>query len=276
MTTSNDYERISSSSLMRDAKQRFLQIARNFTILNPHLDLTLDWHGERYEYRATEPAWVKWLPSNPTSVHWYEIEHFERLAAAYVAADQQEGRDRTVREFISEFAGLSGTAKQKAVLDATGLARKNLSDLISGDQLDHSLITNLVAAMKANSRPVKPERLGVIGKDHIEKQLRSLGCGDASIRYEKKMGESGGIPWVLECAFGWNDSLEGRQLITGVNWSPSIGNPFRQLGKVGVSLDSVLESQRAGEEEPVVVLVHLAIARATFADRGKSTLVIGE
>ena len=30
---------------------------------------------------------------------------------------------RTVRELVAEFRGLSGTAKQKAVLGATGLAR---------------------------------------------------------------------------------------------------------------------------------------------------------
>ena len=89
-----------------------------------------------------DPAWSKWRPSDPTSAHWYEIEHFDRLVAGYLAADQKDGRGRTVREFIAEFRGLTGTRKQKAVLGETGLARKNLSELISGDQLDRSRLKN--------------------------------------------------------------------------------------------------------------------------------------
>ncbi len=265
----------SPCSIMQFAKPQFLQMARNFTILNPHLNLTMHWHGERQEYNAADPAWSKWRPSDPTSPHWYQIDHFQRLVAAYIAADQQEGRDRTVRELIAEFRGLSGTRKQKAVLDATGLARKNLSDLVSGDQLDRSMFERLLAAMKDNSKPVKPRMLGVLGENHIETHLASLGGDRESIRYERKEGVTNGVPWVLECAFGWNDDLDERRLITGLNWSPSIANPFRKLGEVGTSLDGLLENLWAGEEEPVVVLVHLAIARAEYADRGKSTIIIG-
>jgi hypothetical protein len=50
-----------------------------------------------------------------------------RLMGAYIARDQDCGREpRTVREFISEFRGLSGTAKQKAVLDGIGASRVTL------------------------------------------------------------------------------------------------------------------------------------------------------
>ena len=53
--------------------------------------------------------------------------------SAYIAYDQDHGRDRLVRQLVREFRGLTGTAKQKAVLDATGLARTNLSELANGD-----------------------------------------------------------------------------------------------------------------------------------------------
>ena len=41
-----------------------------------------------------------------------------------------------------------------------------------------------------------------------------------------------GIPFVIETAFGWlGDKAEDeRRLVTGVNWSPGIRNPFRALG----------------------------------------------
>jgi len=83
--------------------------------------------GERRVVRATNPAWQMWKPSDPTSAHWYKPEHFERLIAAYIVHDQDNGRVRTVRELITEFRGLSGTAKQKAVLNANGLSREPLT-----------------------------------------------------------------------------------------------------------------------------------------------------
>ena len=114
-----------------DAKERFLQIVDDFTWLNPHLSMEIEWFGERRVVRATNPSWQKWKPSDPTSAHWYKHEHLERLIAAYIAHGQETGHVRTVRELITEFRGLSGTAKQKAVLNATGLSREPLTAFIN-------------------------------------------------------------------------------------------------------------------------------------------------
>lgn len=96
-----------------------------------------------------------------------------------------------------------------------------------------------------------------------------------SFDYRKKEGTHEGVPWVIEAAFGWlgDGSIANRQLITGVNWSPGILNPFRELGRYGQSLDSLLEQQRAGRREPVVLVLHLACARVEYTDRGKSAVV---
>src|SRR5262249_43641795 len=49
----------------------------------------------------------------------------------------------------------------------------------------------------------------------------------------------------LPPSFGWcPDDENARRTITGVNWSPAIGNPFR--GAYGESLDSILAHQRSG------------------------------
>lgn len=69
----------------------------------------------------------KWLPSNPTSPHWYGDEHFERLIAGFIAHDADNGWDRTLRDLVSEFRGLTGSAKQKRVLEQAGLTRTHLS-----------------------------------------------------------------------------------------------------------------------------------------------------
>lgn len=267
---------VSPRSDLEGARSRFLQIADDFTWLNPHLTLTLGWGEDRLKLQATTPTWVKWLPSNPTSPHWYEPEHLQRLIAAYLKADQDAGREtpRTVREFVSEFRGLTGTAKQKIVLDATSLAREPLTRLVSGEDFDTPMVANLLKAMRANSRPVKSKQLGLIGEEHLRKVFEAHGCAMKSFKYTRSMAKSG-LPHAVEIAFAARkDQDSGRRLVTGVNWSPGIGNPFRQLGKQGESLDRVLAEQRATSDEPVVLFLHMACPRVRYTDRGKSAVVL--
>jgi DNA topoisomerase VI subunit B len=199
------------------------------------------------------------------------------LVAAYLSHDADVGRERTVRELVAEFRGLSSTAKQKAIGAATGLGRARLSDLRTGDGLDRSAIAALLAAMQAESRPVKPAQLGVIGREHLSRRFEELGVVMESFDYRKAEGVDDGLPWVVETAFGWLGAAadDDRRLISGVNWSPGIVNPFRLLGRLGQSLDSILEQQRAGRREPVVMFLHMACPRVEYTDRGKSAVVIG-
>jgi len=193
-----------------------------------------------------------------------------------VAAHLSNETYSTIRELVAEFRGFTGSAKQKRVLDATGLHRSPLSALVNGDgkSLDRKLVANLLAAMKENSKPVKPAGLGVIGRDHIASKFEAIGCEMDSFDYRKVTGVTIGIPWIVETAFAWCPEIEQRRIITGVNWSPGIINPFRELGTFGQSLDSILEQQRAGADEPIVLLLHLACPRVSFADRGKSSVIL--
>jgi hypothetical protein len=121
---------------LADATPRILQIASDCAFLNPHLTLTVT-AGDRVErYTPTNPGWKKWLPSDPTCPRWYTRERFERLVATYVALDQDRGKDRTVREFVSEFRGFRGSKAQAAVLEATKLSRAPLSSLAGPDGID--------------------------------------------------------------------------------------------------------------------------------------------
>ena len=63
-----------------------------------------------------------------------------------------------------------------------------------------------------------------------------------------------------------------RLLVTGVNWSPGIGNPFKRIGSYGDGLDAILAQQRSGPDEPVIVFLHLAHPRVEYTDRGKSAI----
>jgi len=265
----------SARSILASARQRFLQIADDYTFINPHLDLLVTWDGEQTHVPATAAGWKKWLPGNPTSPHWYDRERFGRLLAAYIAHDSARGTDRTVREFVAEFDGLAASAKQTKVLDGTALKRAPLSSLVADNEIDADAAAGLLAAMQRHSRPVKPRRLGVIGGEVLRRRFEALGCQPASFTYKKREGETDGIPWVQETAFGFCPGAKSRRFVAGVNWSPGIINPFRELGRFGGSLDTVLERCRAGADEPVVILLHLACPRVEYTDRGKSAVVIG-
>jgi DNA topoisomerase VI subunit B len=270
----HDEEAADSPRSIGDAKSRFLQIATDYAWLNPHTAITIDWFGKRTSIKATNPAWSKWKPSEPTSPHWYGVEHLERLIGAYIKHDTDNGRERTVRELVAEFRGLSATAKQKSVLDATGLARAPLSALVNGNGFHRPKIRKLLTAMRANSAPVKPDLLGSIGKEHFRQHLAAAGCEMESFEYRRVMETEDDIPWIIETAFAWCPKATQRRLITGVNWSPGIINPFRELGDYGTSLDTMLARARADTDDPVILALHIACPRVEYTDRGKSALVL--
>jgi DNA topoisomerase VI subunit B len=267
-----------ATSKLDQARAHFLQMAEDFGWLNPHLSLSVTWDGKRsVDFKASKLAWAKWRPSDPTSPHWYGEAHLRRLMGAYIARDQDHGRDpRTVREFVSEFRGLSGSAKQKHVLEEVGAARLSLPEFFgNSDRANNSRIAKLLAAMQRQSRAVKPKELGFIGKDHLAARFKGAGGDLETFRYRRIFGETDGVPDVIETAFGWcPDGANERRIITGVNWSPAIGNPFRSLGNYGESLDSILTEQRSGRDEPIVFVLHLARPRIEFTDHGKTAIVI--
>jgi hypothetical protein len=140
--------------ILDGAKSRFLQICHDYATLNPHLTLAVDWRGEPRQWKATDPKWTRWQPCDPTSAHWYTLERFEHLLCGYLAADADAGRQRLIREFLTEFNGLAGTVKQKTILAATGLARTDLTALKNGDGLNSRLVSKLLDEMKGQTRPL--------------------------------------------------------------------------------------------------------------------------
>jgi DNA topoisomerase VI subunit B len=257
----------------------FLKLAESFAWINPHLSLKVSWCGKvKLDVKATDPSWRKWLPCWPTSAHWYDLGRFRRYMAAHISNNDEV----TVRSFVSEFDGMARSAKQKEVLAATGASHVSLHDWFGRDKVNGDNVKNLLAAIRACTKPVRPATIGVIGKAHLFHMMERAGGEPKTFNYQPRLFETDGLPYVVEFAFGilraglddQNTPNSDRIEITGVNWSPGIGNPFRQIGRSGEGLDAVLANARANSGEPVIAALHVACPRVKYTDRGKSAIVV--
>jgi hypothetical protein len=173
---------------------------------------------------------------------------------------------------VRQFRGLSGTAKAKAICEAAGAGRMSLAQFYGDGEAGRA--SALLDAMRKQSRPIKPRDLGIIGEAHLRAKFESAGAAPESFNYKKSEIEHDGVPYLAEAAFGYRPKgINERRIITGVNWSPAIGgDPFRRLGDLGQSLGAILTKQRAGPDEPIITVLHLACPRIEYLDRGKSSV----
>jgi hypothetical protein len=69
-----------------------------------------------------------------------------------------------------------------------------------------------------------------------------------------------------------------RRIITGVNNSVAIGDPFRDISGVDdeyeKSLGELLTGLKADQEEPIVFVLHVVCPRLDYLDRGKSNVAL--
>jgi DNA topoisomerase VI subunit B len=237
-----------------------------YALFNPHAHFTLRTPEGKQTHEPTVTAWAKWRPSDPTSPHWYTPERLSTLIAGYLTAEQEGGRVVTVRDFVGEFAGLSGTAKRKAVVAAAGLVGKSLHDLIDDGELAEEKVGCLLGQMQHEAREILPATLGVLGETHLRRCLeRDYQIEPVSLTYKKIVGVVRGVPFVLEAAFGWHEQQENARSVIGLNWSAALKDPLP-------TLPDLMEENYIDRADPVVVLVHLASPRLDFTERGKGRL----
>jgi hypothetical protein len=270
------------ATLLNYARGEFIRLAEGYVWFNPHLTLRGSWYGKEFiDVAATNPDWKKWGPRNPTSPHWYDETRLQRYLAAHVARDRDLRRNRTVREFIAEFRGLSGTAVQRKVLEEVGCSHQSMAAFFGAEQVNRAGIAKLLASMRKHTKPVAAKHLGVIGEDHLKQRFLAAGGNSDTFKYQQRKGAtSEGIPYIVEFAFGLHQSglTQGgsisRKFITGANWSVGISNPFRAFGSTGEGLESTLAKVRANATSPVICALHLASAYIQYADRGKSSIIL--
>lgn len=245
-------------------KRNAVDLISNYALFNPHASFTCG--DSRYERTSDEIN--KWCPSDKIPAHWYSVERLRNLIAAYIHAEDHGGRVRTIRDFVSEFAGYTGPIKQQKVTKQLGMGKgAYLNELIKDGDVDINRIESLLTAMKLNSKALKPKVLGKIREDHIKNwMVKQRGIVPDSIRYQLKSGEEHDLPYALEVAFGiFDDKNKPKEILCGLNWAPTLKDPIRLISDQTV--EALIDSG-----DPVLLVVHLVYPQFKFTGKGKGEI----
>jgi len=256
---------------------------RRYALFNPHASFHLETPDWKEAWIGSMKEWGKWTPSDPTSPWWYTSDDLGRLVGAHIVHGEHTGRDLPLRELVAQFRGLSSTAKQKRV--TTQFEQGHLSEFMLDGSVDGNLMRKLLTCLKAESKVVKPERLGVIGEQAFRDCLtRWYDLDEECFNYSCQKGYEGDLPFVLEIAFARKQG-GGLEQYLGLNCSPSYGDPFAEArlsfaGKrdafSSVGLGAFLAERKVQRSDPLVIAVHLFYPRPRFRDRGKTGLQLEE
>jgi hypothetical protein len=185
------------------------------------------------------------------------------------------GEDLTLRGFVRQFRGLSGTAKAKAVCDKfPGV--KRLSDF-RGREPDVAL---LLGAMRADVLPPAPGVLGQVGEGHFRRRFERW-FGVRRWWYKKVAGEVAGVAYVAEVALA--ETAKPGRLFHGVNFSPTFDDPlagtaipgpdFSSYGVAGF-LDRGHARPGCSPHTQTAAAFHLVCPAVETLDKGKTRVKV--
>src|SRR5215217_2766811 len=201
-----------------------LHWVRSFAAFNPHATVSYQAKSDGSEdteiYKSThEGPFKKYVPSEPTSPHWYSPESLKVLVFSHIAHARGSGRDLPLGEFVRQFQGLTSTKKAKVVCSHLP-SFTHLSDF----EENEDAVAELLAAMQAESRAPKARALGYVGESHLRAFFE--GIYDVNeFKYVRREGTMpSGLPFTFEFALATLD--EPGHLYCGINFSPTFGDPL--------------------------------------------------
>ncbi len=234
-----------------------------------------------YQNTVTFPGnWRKFLPTDLTSPYWYDHDALKRLIFAHINQAHAGGEDLTLRDFVGQFKGLSGTAARKAVCDQIAWI-KRLSDF-ERQEFD---VAHLLDVMKRQAVPPSPSVLGLVGEDHFRSRFDEWYTAKR-FWYKKVSGVIDDIPFVFEVALA--ETEQRGDFFSGVNFSPTFEDPLSNTrltaGDVdGYGLLGFLTVAHASpdplyyeykQKAQTAAAAHLVCPALEFLDRGKTRLKI--
>jgi DNA topoisomerase VI subunit B len=252
-------------------------------LVNPHATISVidhaysDADSDTVFYKPSDRSWSKWTPSAPSSPHWYDGAAFAALVYAYIREIDRTGVDVPLGAFITEFDGLSGSVKQKAIRTAAA-GVTHLSGLDGRDEV----ITALHDAMLHHAKPTPAGRLGPVGADHYKSMLDA----EYALRrfwFKTKTVTVDGVPWIIEVAVA--DTVKPGHIWFACNHAPAFGDPLGRAhlsaGDVNVfGAASFLTAADANADDAFheagnrTAVVHVICAATQFVDKGKVALVV--
>ncbi|GJF09567.1 hypothetical protein NGTWS0302_24110 [Mycolicibacterium cyprinidarum] len=249
--------------------------AFNTALVNPHATITVDNppnsdtdRGAEF-YKPSDHGWSKWTPAMPSSPHWYDKGAFTALVYSQIREIKTTGVDVPLGGFITEFDGLKGSVKQKAIRTVAA-AITHLSGLEGRDDT----INALHDAMLTHAKPTPAGKLGAVGKDHFERLLDDW-YGVRRCWYKASTVTDDGVPYVVEVAVADTEASGG--VWFGCNHSPAFGDP---LGRTRLSAADIYVtgaasflSQSGVDQDHRAAVVHVICAAPQFVDKGKVALV---
>ncbi len=231
-------------------------------------------------YKSTRDLpFKKYVPSEPTSPHWYSPASLRALVFSHIADARNGGRDLPLGEFVRQFQGLTSTAKAKAVTKHLP-AFRHLSDF----EGDEEVVSKLLYRMQESSKPPKPTALGFVGEEHLRAFFESI----YEVKEVKYVRRSGILPSGLSFTFEFALATLDRpgHLYTAINYSPTFGDPLEGTALAGPQFKAhgikgflsqghaLPQSERAHHYSPasVAVAAHIITPAPIFLDRGKTRL----
>jgi DNA topoisomerase VI subunit B len=259
---------------------------RSFAAFDPHV--TFRYQGKNAPskegeiYKSTqERLFKKYIPSEPTSPHWYSPASLKALVFSHIADAYGGGRDLPLGEFVRQFQGLSSTKKAKAVCSHLP-EFKHLSDF----EKNEDAVGELLARMRAESKPPKASALGYVGEDHFRAFFENVYDEVREFTYVGRNNGTmpSGLPFTFEFALATLD--EPGHLYCGINFSPTFGDPLEGTALAGPKFKAhgirgflseghaLPRTSRAWYSSPasVAVAAHIVTPAPLFLDRGKTRL----
>jgi DNA topoisomerase VI subunit B len=274
---------------LEEDRQRFSSAhwVSSFAAFNPHATIvyqgkTSDGKGSIFYKRRHQDTFKKYVPSVPTSPHWYSPATLKGLVFNHIAHARKGGRDLPLGEFIRQFQGLTSTKKARAVV-----ARLGASDFshLSGFENHEGHVAELLSAMQAEAKVPNASALGSVGREHFKAFFEHTYSSVDEYKYVSRSGTlPSGLPFTFEFALVTLD--QPGHLFCGVNFSPTFGDPlagttltgpefeaqglysFLGMGHALPQSDSAWHYTRAS----VAVATHIVTPAPLFLDRGKTRL----
>lgn len=238
--------------------------------------------GNAQVYKPTVEAgkFKKFMPTDPISAHWYDLDSFRVLLFSHIAHARGGGRDLPLGEFVGQFRRLSSSAKRKAVSDTL----PGISHLSDFDNREGQ-VGDLLRAMQEFTEELSVKVLGSVGKAHFREFFEAQYGPVKRIWYKTATGQEGGAPYLFEIAVAETTDLGGFH--HGVNFSPTFTDPLGstklEAGEIEargmwnfISQAHASPSDSRWWSRPnTAVAFHLITPNPTFLDRGKTRLEAG-